>query len=51
MNPKLMKNLYLKELKEISDISLTRPLTEKEYNRMRLLQDMLNFHGGEVPLI
>ena len=51
MNPELMKNQYLKELKGISDISLKRPLTEKEYNRMRLLQDMLNIHGGEVPLI
>ena len=51
MNPKLMKNQYLKELKGISDVSLMRPLTEKEYKRMRLLQDMLNFHGGEVPLL
>lgn len=42
-------NKYLEELKSISDLSLKRPSIDEEYKRMRLLQDMLNIHGGKVP--
>ena len=47
----MIKNAYLEELKGLSDISLKYPLTKQEYDRMMLLRDMLNIHGGEVPLI